>query len=220
MKRIMGMVLALIMIIYGCTAFAESEAFTPITVSGDNYLSNLDLCIAAINGCTLDTEAVFSFNGIVGPRTEESGYLAAINGRGVSVIGGGVAQVATTIYLAVKNLEDIEVTEMRTYGSDFCADYVADAADAIVTDYNQPIDFKFINHGAPISIALWRVEDSVYCTVSSPEQGTAETAETEVSDELMLPDPEEFSEAGSDEEPPAEEASTEAAEPAFAQTAE
>ena len=32
---------------------------------------------------------MFSFNGLVGPRKAEYGYVSAVNGRGVNVVGGG-----------------------------------------------------------------------------------------------------------------------------------
>ncbi len=47
---------------------------------------------------------VFSFNDIVGDRTSARGYKTAVNGRGVKAMGGGVAQVATTLYLALQKL--------------------------------------------------------------------------------------------------------------------
>lgn len=88
-----------------------------IKLSGTNTLkNNVRLAAESINGVTLSSWDEFSFNQLVGPRTENHGYGAAINGRGVRVIGGGVAQVASVIYMAVKDLNNVVITESRTYG--------------------------------------------------------------------------------------------------------
>ena len=164
MKHTIALLLALVFSATLCCAAAES--FTPITVDGSNYLKNIDNCIASIDQTTLDTNETFSFNRAVGQRTEERGYCVAPNGRGGGVVGGGVAQVATTLYLAVKYMDDMEVVEKRTYGSDFCEGYVPDGEDAVVTDFGQNADFRFINHGDAVVIRLWRDESSIYCSIT------------------------------------------------------
>ena len=187
MKRLTAFVLVTALLAASTAALAE--AFTPITVEGedhDAYLNNLDICIESINDLELDTDETFSFNETVGERSEARGYQTAPNGRGVEVIGGGVAQVATTIYLAIKQLDDMEVTEKTTYGSDFCENYVAREQDALMTDYRQATDFRFVNRGTDVIISLWRDDDNVYCKLSQlqaeetkpPVQEEAQPAET------------------------------------------
>lgn len=167
MKHMMALLLALF---FSATLFCgAAESFTPITVEGNNYLNNIDNCIASIDQTTLETNETFSFNRAVGQRTEERGYRAAPNGRGVDVVGGGVAQVATTLYLAVKYMDDMEVVEKRTYGSDFCEGYVPDGEDAVVTDFGQNADFRFTNHGGAVVIRLWRDESSIYCSITDKD---------------------------------------------------
>lgn len=167
MKKLTALLLALLIFVYA--GMACGEVFTPITVKDGNYLSNLDTCIASIGSITLDTDETFSFNRIVGMRTEERGYCPAVNGRGVEVVGGGVAQIATTIYLAIKNMENMEVVEKQTYGSDFCEKYVPCEEDALIADYGQAVDFKFTNHGEAVIINLWRDEGKVYCSIADAE---------------------------------------------------
>jgi hypothetical protein len=58
------------------------------------------------------------------PRTSGRGYVGAVNGRGVVAMGGGVSQVAATLYLALKQMDGIEYLEKKTYGSKFTEDYV------------------------------------------------------------------------------------------------
>lgn len=164
MKRLIALLMTIAMV--ALAGGAQAEAFTPITVDGENYLSNLDVCIASVNEIELDTDETFSFNAAVGARSAERGYCEAPNGRGVTVVGGGVAQVASTIYLAIKNMDSMEVVEKCTYGSDFCENYVPNAEDAVLTDYSQPIDFRFTNHGGAVTISVWRDESGIYCRVA------------------------------------------------------
>ena len=182
MKRLTAFVL--VMALLAASTAALAEAFTPITVEGedhDAYLNNLDTCIESINDLELDTGETFSFNETVGERSEARGYQTAPNGRGVEVVGGGVAQVATTIYLAVKQMDDMEVTEKTTYGSDFCENYVAREQDALMTDYRQAADFCFVNRGANVIITLWRDENNVYCKLSQlPTENNETDSEEEV----------------------------------------
>lgn len=168
MKHLTALLLALVMFVSAGCAFAQ--AFTPITVEGENYLNNVDTCIASIDEITLDTDETFSFNGTVGARSEEFGYCPATNGRGVEVMGGGVAQVATTIYLAIKHMDTMEVVEKTTYGSDFCEKYVPSEADAVMADYGQALDFSFTNRGEKVTIELWRDDDKIYCSVNQVEE--------------------------------------------------
>lgn len=167
MKRIASLLLAMALVMMLGAAMAQS--FTPITVEGENYLNNLDTCIASIDKIVLDTDETFSFNEAVGARIEEHGYYPATNGRGVEVVGGGVAQVATTIYLAVKHNDNMEVVEKNTYGSDFCENYVASGDDALLADYGQAVDFRFTNRGEKVTIDLWRDENKIYCEITEVE---------------------------------------------------
>ena len=91
--------------------------------------------------------ASFSFNATVGPRTKEAGYVRAMNDRGVKVVGGGVSQVATTLYLALLNLTpgSVSFDEVTFYGKDFTAGYIPDGEYAVVTDYKNEKDFCFTN---------------------------------------------------------------------------
>ena len=179
MRRILALALALAAL--AMTGGALAEVFTPITVDGEDYLSNLDVCIASVNDLELGTDETFSFNAAVGARSEERGYRHAPNGRGVDVVGGGVAQVATTIYLAIKDMDSMEVVEKRTYGSDFCENYVPNAEDAVIADYGQQVDFRFTNHGDAVTISVWRDDSRIYCSIESADApGTIACAQTEI----------------------------------------
>ncbi len=145
----------------GGSGYAE----TPLGSSSANKIHNIDLAAGALNGYVVEQGGSFSFNTAVGPRTAEMGYLTAENGRGVKVRGGGVAQVATTVYLAVRDLDGVVITEKHTYGKKFTDGYVANSDDAILTDYKAGTDFCFTNWGEALEILVWEDGANVCCSV-------------------------------------------------------
>ena len=108
-----------------------------------DVVHNVTLAAECINDTMLDSGDAFSFNDVVGPRTSRYGYRQATNGRGVKVTGGGVAQVASALWLAIKDCYDIEILEKSTYGSRYNQHYVYSSEDAILTDYASGRDFRF-----------------------------------------------------------------------------
>jgi vancomycin resistance protein YoaR len=99
---------------------------------------NLYVAAKYMNGLILAPGDVFSFNRETGPRTFERGYSMApvVGGMG---IGGGVCQVATTIYNTALEA-GLEIIERHPHSIQ--VGYVRPGRDATVTDY---IDFKFRN---------------------------------------------------------------------------
>lgn len=167
MKRIFSLILALSLCLAGVSAQAAREGYarTPLPDSAA-CRSNIELAVSAISGLTLSYGEEFSFNDLVGPRTERYGYEAALNGRGVEVVGGGVAQVASAIWLAVKNLDGVAIVEKSTYGSRYSQSYVASSNDAILTDYANGTDFSFRNTAAePLRICTYIDGDALRCEV-------------------------------------------------------
>lgn len=145
----------------GAVAFAQTPLY-----GTEGKLANIEECSWAISGVSLASYDLFSFNELVGPRTAENGYQKALNGRGVTVYGGGVAQVASTIYLAVKELDCVEIVDKSTYGDRFVDGYVEDPDDAIVTDYNAGTDFSFYyTGGGELLIELSIENDHLRCQV-------------------------------------------------------
>lgn len=144
-----------------------ASAKTPLTGSSGNKISNIELAASAIDGTYLAQGDYFSFNDTVGPRTSSYGYKNAVNGRGVKVTGGGVAQVASTLYLALKKLDGITYEERETY-SHFTDNYVSNKKNAIMVDYKAGTDFSFYNDGAnDFRIDMWVSEDYVHCSLVS-----------------------------------------------------
>lgn len=159
---------------------------------------NIYLAAEAINGKVLMPGEKFSFNGLTGERTAEKGYRIAhiflrkpgaaksevVDGR-----GGGVCQVSTTLYNAVRvtnNKTDgrLDITERNNHS--LPVPYVSWGMDATVAWPHK--DFKFRNTfahpvyvktevvGSHITIGIWgRVPDNVSdITVDPQKQASAE----------------------------------------------
>ena len=106
--------------------------------------TNLTLACQAIDGTVLNPGEVFSFNDIVGERTAAKGYQNAaiyLDGQTTDSLGGGVCQVASTIYCCalMANLEIVARTEHMYF-----VDYVPPGQDATV--YWGALDFQFRNN--------------------------------------------------------------------------
>ena len=138
-----------------------------IHCGGDaDVVHNVTLAADCLNDTMLDSGDAFSFNDVVGPRTKKYGYRRAINGRGAKVTGGGVAQVASALWLAIKDMDDIEILEKSTYGSRYNQRYVSDPADAILTDYASGRDFRFRYTGKTrLTIYAYVDDGRLYCDV-------------------------------------------------------
>ena len=94
------------------TAQAESLGITTrISTFTTNFdprnaprVGNIDKMASAIDGRVIRPREAFSLNGATGPRTVANGYQEAgiiVDGELVPGIGGGVCQVATTVFNAI-----------------------------------------------------------------------------------------------------------------------
>lgn len=169
-RKTVALLLALTLLLVSLApalAADSRSASTPLPADGSK-LENLRLAAQAIDGVRVAAGATFSFNQTVGPRTRQRGYRTAPNGRGVPVTGGGVAQAASTLYLALLKLGSaVELGPVKTYGSRFVDDYVDDPDDAIITDYDAGIDLTFTNLGPDaLTVDMWLGEDALWCVVT------------------------------------------------------
>lgn len=124
---------------FGVKLYSKSTAY----VNNSNRTNNLRLACEAINGTILNPGDVFSFNDIVGERTDAKGYLPATiysGGKSLEELGGGVCQVASTIYYATLHM-DLEQVERAPHM--FVVTYVDLGMDATI--YWGSLDYKFKN---------------------------------------------------------------------------
>jgi len=110
---------------------------------GGNRGYNIRLAASAIHNYLLAPGEVFSFNRATMPRDVEHGYKLApiiVGGAVIPGAGGGVCQVSTTLYNAVKRA-GLEIVERFPHSRP--VGYVPKGMDATVSDY---LDFKFRNN--------------------------------------------------------------------------
>ena len=82
----------------------KSTFTTTYANSGANRCYNIAKAAESINGTTVGVGETFSFNTIVGDRTEARGYKLSkviLDGNYTEGVGGGVCQVSTTLYNAL-----------------------------------------------------------------------------------------------------------------------
>jgi vancomycin resistance protein YoaR len=136
-----------------------------------NRAENMKIAVSKINGKILAPGDVFSFNGVVGPRTAEGGYQEAhtyVGGKVIDGIGGGICQISSTLYNAVLK-SDMQVVERRNHM--FTVGYVPKGQDATVS-YGTT-DFRFKNNtNWPIKVEAYITKDNY---VSFALKGTNDT---------------------------------------------
>lgn len=108
---------------------------------------NLRIVCEKINGTVIKPNQEFSYNTTCGPYNKENGFGKATvllgDGTEKQDYGGGVCQLSSTLYNAIKNL-NVEITERHNHSKKVY--YVPDGQDATVSYGN--LDFKFKNTGS------------------------------------------------------------------------
>lgn len=141
--------------------------------------NNLIKACEAIDGTVLNPGDTFSFNDIVGPRSYETGYQDAaiyLNGETTDSVGGGICQVASTIYVCALQA-DLEIVQRAEHM--YFVDYVPAGQDATIY-WDGGLDFQFRNNtdypirvdasvsGGYVHISLWGTnEDGHYAVITS-----------------------------------------------------
>lgn len=104
---------------------------------------NLRIVCQKLSGTTLAPNEEFSYNATCGPFNKENGFGKAtifVGKQEKQDYGGGVCQLSSTLYNAVKDL-NVEITERHQHSKKVY--YVPDGQDATVSYGN--LDFKFKN---------------------------------------------------------------------------
>jgi vancomycin resistance protein YoaR len=119
------------------------SSYTTLYAGTADRIRNLQLAAGYLDGARIAPGATFSFNAEVGERTEARGFRSApviVGGEYEEGVGGGVSQVATTVFNAAWEA-GVKITE-RAPHSLYIARYEA-GRDATV---NYPeLDLKFVN---------------------------------------------------------------------------
>ena len=118
---------------------------TKILTTDKNRYHNITLVRDKLDGFVLKNNETFSFNKVCGPYGKDDGFKEATillsNGKEDKGYGGGVCQLSSTLYNAVKNL-NIKITERHNHSAPVA--YVPLNQDATVS-LQSDLDFKFKN---------------------------------------------------------------------------
>jgi len=137
---------------------------TLYTYSNANRISNIALAASKLNGLIIYPGETFSFNGSIGKRTAEAGFLEAgayADGQVVQEIGGGICQVSSTLYCATMYAQMETVSRTNHY---FRVDYLPISYDAAVSWPNP--DFKFKNtRDYPVKIVAYADTEAKSLTI-------------------------------------------------------
>lgn len=124
-------------------SYRRSFYSTPLEQEQEDRRHNIALSLDAISNIILEPKEVFSFNEQVGKVSVQEGYRHSIvieNNRFVEGVGGGICQVASTLYqVAVRG--ELEILERTSHSRP--VQYVPEGFDAAIS-YNQ-LDLKFKN---------------------------------------------------------------------------
>ena len=123
--------------------------------------TNLTVGAAKINGHVLMPGEVLSGYECLQPFTTANGYKTAAayeNGQVVDGIGGGVCQIATTLYNAALESEDGEIVQ-RQENHSMIVTYVPASRDAAIAGTYKDIKIKN-NYSTPIYVEAIQLEKS------------------------------------------------------------
>jgi len=122
--------------------------------------TNLKLAARALNGVILLPGQRLSYNGVVGERSEERGFLMApviVQGEIVEGLGGGACQVSSTLHAAAV-FAGLNVIKRANHS--LPSSYIEMGLDAVVAWPN--LDLKFENsYDFPVAIKVYLDEDHV-----------------------------------------------------------
>ncbi|MBQ9280117.1 MAG: VanW family protein [Clostridia bacterium] len=126
--------------------FLLSSYSTKILTNDSNRYNNIKIVSDKLNGYLLGAGQTFSYNEVCGPYGESDGFLEApvllSDGTETKGFGGGVCQLSSTLYNAIKTL-DVDITERHHHSAPVA--YVPKDEDATVS-MQSDLDFKFINN--------------------------------------------------------------------------
>lgn len=150
----------------------ELSTYTAKQNSDTSRATNLRLACEAINDIILFPGDEFSYNNILGERTEEKGYLpgpAYVGNATTDLVGGGICQVASTLYYCAL-YADLEILERECH--QFTTVYSPLGVDATVS-YGA-LDFRFRNNsehpilikasasGGSTTVTFYGIDDKDY----------------------------------------------------------
>jgi vancomycin resistance protein YoaR len=145
---------------------------TSFNIGNKTRTHNIRLSAKAINNTVVFPGETFSFNKVVGKRTESKGYLKApviIRGEFSEDYGGGICQVSSTLFNAVDNA-GLHIVQRFSHSRE--VPYIPPGRDATVSwygpdfvfknKYNQPILLQAKTLGNKLIIKVFSSEVIIY----------------------------------------------------------
>lgn len=170
---------------YGWDLLASYVTYFDETDAGRTQ--NISIAASLIDGATVQAFGEFSFNGVVGKRTEEAGFRQAkiiVNGEYVQGVGGGVCQVSTTLYNAALKAGQ-EILECHPHSLQ--VGYVPPSRDAMVSSSS---DLRFLNmRNHPIHLSIKVAQGSVKAQIYGKKDGYRYEITTSLLQEIPPPAP-------------------------------
>lgn len=139
---------------------------TKIYTKDSSRQNNVTITCSTLNGTEVPKGETFSFCNTVGKATTAKGYQEAdiftSKGEKVKGLGGGNCQISTTLYNAVLQVPELQVTERHEHSNK--VPYIKNGKDAAVA-YGS-CDFKFVNNtDNTIKILAQNTPDAVTITL-------------------------------------------------------
>lgn len=155
------------------------------TTDNEKRNSNINLACKALNGYIVKPGQEFSFNKLLGERTEERGYdyaTAYLEGQVIEELGGGICQVSTTLYNAIF-AAGLTTTYRKSHT--FEPSYITPGLDATVS-YPGP-DYRFINDssysvGIKATYAKQKVKVEIFAVPILPDGVTQNLVSNKIQD--------------------------------------
>lgn len=163
--------------------FADVVACKTVEISGLNKAQRMNVTLAAryLDGATIKPGEQFSFNKLIGPRTERRGYVGApsyVGNDTLSTTGGGICLLSSCVYqLALESGMSIEsrTPHLRTIKT------VAPGLDATVwygqsdlsftNKTNSPIQFHAFDTGSDLKVQLLGTKSDIQkCTLRTYQE--------------------------------------------------
>ncbi len=148
-------------------SYLLAQRSTNYNHASPSQAKNIELVAKRLNGTVIQPGQTFSYNGKLGPYTEQNGYgwgRAFSGNRIVPSLGGGVCQGASTLYSTLIRTDAVTFVERHAHS--LTVPYLPAGEDATVS-YSSHLDFRFKNTSqSPIMIGAAGYPDKRIITIA------------------------------------------------------
>ena len=127
---------------------------TGFSTSSSNRINNIEVAAGHLNNLVVMPGQEISVSDTIKPRTTANGYKSAgayLNGRTVPAIGGGICQVSSTVYNAVKNAV---LTVLERHPHSMPVHYLPLGLDAAISAGSKDLRFRN-DYSAPVILQAY-----------------------------------------------------------------